>query len=242
MEVASMLVLVSGAFLGAFVCGLSGFAYALVAHAIWAHAIDPQVAVPMAVAGALLVQGLTLPRLWRKVDVVRLWPLLAGGLAGIPFGAMLLSSVEGGWFKPLIGGILVLFALRGLLLKILPRLQRATPCEAGAVASGGGVVGGTTGLTGAVPGLWASLRGATRHEQRSTFQLFMVTLQFVALIVYLLTGSFDLAWGEFATLCVPAVILGAFVGFALYNRVDDQVFGVIVRVLLGLSGASLILG
>lgn len=241
MEGASMVVLVTGAFLGAFVCGLSGFAYALVAHAVWAHAIDPHVAVPLAVAGALLVQGLTLPRLWRRVEVVRLWPLFAGGLAGIPFGLLLLSSVEGGWFRPLIGALLLVFAVRAFVFKRLPRLVFAGADAAEAPSAAGGVLQVGARLGAALSALWRRLRGSCRHQQRSMAQLFILTLQFVALLVYLLTGTFDLAWNAFAFLCVPAVLLGAFGGFALYQRVDDRVFGIIVRTLLGISGASLIL-
>jgi hypothetical protein len=57
--------LLAGAALGGFVQGLSGFAFGLVALAVWAWVMEPQVAGPLGVFGSLVGQLLALPS-WRR--------------------------------------------------------------------------------------------------------------------------------------------------------------------------------
>ncbi len=79
--------LLAGAAIGGFVQGLSGFAYGLVALAIWAWVMEPQVAGPMVVFGSLVGQVLALRTIRRGFSPGRTWPFLAGGVLGIPLGA-----------------------------------------------------------------------------------------------------------------------------------------------------------
>jgi hypothetical protein len=57
--------LLAGAALGGFVQGLSGFAFGLVALAVWAWVMEPQVAGPLVVFGSLVGQLLALSS-WRR--------------------------------------------------------------------------------------------------------------------------------------------------------------------------------
>jgi len=50
-------ILLAGAFVAAFVTGLAGFAFGMVAAAIWLHALTPIQATALIAAYVLLVQG-----------------------------------------------------------------------------------------------------------------------------------------------------------------------------------------
>ena len=86
MDSASLLVFLVGAFAAAFVTGLAGFAFGVIAAAIWLHALPPVETTTLIVAYALLVQGYAVWKLRHALRVDRLWPLVLGSALGIPCG------------------------------------------------------------------------------------------------------------------------------------------------------------
>ncbi|BDB27083.1 hypothetical protein CTP10_R44880 [Cupriavidus sp. P-10] len=81
-----MLIVITGAAVAGFVQGLSGFAFGMVAMSFWAWAIEPRLAAAMTVFGALTGQLLAAASVRRGLSWRRLWPFVAGGVAGIPLG------------------------------------------------------------------------------------------------------------------------------------------------------------
>ena len=77
-------------FLGAFVAGLAGFAFGLVAMAIWLHLLTPTQTAILIMFYALIVQGYAVWKLRRALKPRRLLPFVIGGLLGIPLGVELL--------------------------------------------------------------------------------------------------------------------------------------------------------
>ena len=72
------LVFLLGTFAAAFVTGLSGFAFGMVAAAVWLQVLAPADVAVLIVANALLVQAYAVWRLRRNIVVGRLWPFLIG--------------------------------------------------------------------------------------------------------------------------------------------------------------------
>jgi uncharacterized protein len=81
--------------LGAVVAGVAGFAFGLIASAIWLHIISPAQSAPLIAAFAILIQGATLWKLRHAIQWSRLVPFIVGGALGIPIGAPALS-----WASP----------------------------------------------------------------------------------------------------------------------------------------------
>src|SRR5215207_545206 len=80
-------------FLGALVAGLAGFAFGLVAAAIWLHILTPLQAATLIVCYGLIVQGYAVWKLRHALDGRRLLPLVIGGQIGIPIGIEVLRLV-----------------------------------------------------------------------------------------------------------------------------------------------------
>ena len=80
-----------GAFTAAFVTGLAGFAFGMVAAAIWLHALTPTQTTALIVAYAFLVQGYAVWKLRRTLNVGRVIPFIAGSAVGIPAGIVILK-------------------------------------------------------------------------------------------------------------------------------------------------------
>jgi uncharacterized protein len=171
------LVLFSAAALAAsLIAGLAGFAFGLVAAAIWLHVLTPLQTATLIVAFGLVVQGLSVWRLRRSLRIGRLWPLLAGGALGVPVGAELLRWANPEQIRVGVGALLILFSLYSLY-----RPKLAVPMAGGRAADGsvgflGGVLGGSTGLGGILPTVWCNLRGWPKDEQRAVFQTVAVAI------------------------------------------------------------------
>src|ERR1700758_5514577 len=73
-----------GTIAAAFVTGLSGFAFGMVAAAIWFYVLPPPQASALIAAYALLVQGYAVWKLRRLLDLHRLVPFILGSALGIP--------------------------------------------------------------------------------------------------------------------------------------------------------------
>ena len=69
----TVLIVVLGTVVVAFVQGLSGFAFGLVAMGIWAWSLDPVLAGPLVVFGSLIGQLVGSGALWRAFFIFGVW-------------------------------------------------------------------------------------------------------------------------------------------------------------------------
>ena len=76
-------------FAGAFVAGLSGFAFGLVAASLWLYILTPVQSTTLIIAFGLLVQGYSVWKLREALDWRRLF--MAGAAIGVPSGVTLLT-------------------------------------------------------------------------------------------------------------------------------------------------------
>lgn len=229
-----------GAFAGGFVSGMTGFGTGLTALAFWLHVIGPTLAAPLVIVCSVITQVQTLPHIWRGLDWRRLTPFIAGGLAGIPVGTQLLTHIDPAAFKAAIGVVLVAYSTGMLLLR--PRLGTAW---GGRIADGfvgvvSGVLGGLAGLSGALPTIWAAVRGWSKSERRGMFQAFNLTVLSAALIAYAIAGLLTAEIGWLVLSAAPGTLIGAWSGFLAYRRLNDQSFHAVVLCLLLAAGLMLI--
>jgi uncharacterized membrane protein YfcA len=220
--------------------GLAGFAFALIASATALHFRDPVDATPLILAGSLLAQGLTILAFRGHIKWDRVLPFALCGLAGIPLGTWLLAAIPADPLRRAIGAFLVAYAAYMLVRGQLLPMTWGGKAADGAVGFLGGVLGGLAGLSGALPTLWAGLRGWPRDEQRAVYQPYIFAMQMAALAALWAQGAIgpraaaDLAW------CLPPIVLGAWLGLKLYGRVNDAQFRRLVLALLLASGIALL--
>jgi uncharacterized protein len=238
---ASLLALFAVAtFLGAFVAGLAGFAFGLVAAAIWLHILTPLQVATLIVCYGLIVQGYAVWKLRHALDGRRLLPLVIGGQLGIPIGIELLRWLPAADMRAAIGVVLVAFSLYSLLRPKLRPMADARPLADGAAGLASGIVGGATGLAGVLPTIWAGLRGWTKDEQRAVFQPVAVAI-FAGCLVWLGgTGGFDRPTLFLFVAGLPALLAGSWLGLRLYGRLDEAGFRKVVLGLLLVAGAALV--
>lgn len=238
----TVLIVLAGAAAAGFAQGVSGFAFSLVALSVWAWAVEPRLAAPMSVFGALVGQLVALPWVWRGFDIKLLLPLVIGGLSGVPIGAWLLHWIDPVAFKFWLGIFLLVYCP---LMLFLP--QDFAWRHGGRIADAfagfaGGVMGGLAGMSGPAPTLWTTLRGWNKDVQRGVLQAFNISMHVATLTAYALAGSIDrdvlvmFAWIA-PTLAIPAVL-----GVLLFQRLHVRTFRRLILALLTLSGIALVVG
>lgn len=219
--------------------GLSGFGFGLTAMSLWAWTLEPRLAAPLAVFGALTGQVIAAVTVRRGFDWKRLLPFIAGGLAGVPLGVLLLPQLDIPLFKALLGLMLVVTCP---LMLLAPRLPRVRGTRTGDALAGlaGGAMGGLGGFTGVVPTLWCTLRGFDKDLQRAVIQNFNLAMLVVAFCGYLATGIVTPDMVPLFALVAPAMLIPSLLGARLYFAISDTGFRNVVLGLLTLSGVALL--
>ncbi|MFO1271558.1 MAG: sulfite exporter TauE/SafE family protein [Rubrivivax sp.] len=229
-----------GAACAGFVQGLSGFGFSLVALSFWAWVLPPQLAAVLSVFGALTGQLLAAFTVRRGFEAKRVLPFIAGGLAGLPIGLLLLPHVDTVIFRAFVGGLLALWCPAMLFSSRLPHLKAGGRVADALAGSAGGLMGPLGGFTGAVPTLWCTLRGWERDAQRAVIQNFNLAILAVTMASYAAGGMVKPAMFASMAVVAPALLLPALAGMRLYARISPQAFRQIVLGLLTLSGLAML--
>ena len=225
---------------GGFVQGLSGFAFGLTAMAIWAWSIEPVLAGPLVAFGTLFGQLLSIGTVRRGMEAGLIWPLVAGGILGVPLGVALLPHIDQLAFKLGVGVLLLVWRPAMLVARDIPRITGGGRLADAVVGWIGGIMCGIAGLNGPAPTLWTTLRGWGRDRQRAVFQTFSLVTQALTIAAYLATGIIQTGTAWLFAVIVPAMLIPTLVGARLYRSFTDAGFRRIVLGLLALSGAILV--
>jgi hypothetical protein len=239
MQASAYTLLLIGALAGGFVSGLAGFGTALMALGIWLYVLPPSVVVPLVLICSVIAQCSTLPSMWRSFDLTLIWPLVIGGLAGVPIGTLLIAHADPRIFKLTVGVFLLVFPIALYFSRPMAFATGGKLADA-AIGFAGGILGGLAGLSGPLPTLWASIRGWGKDERRGVFQTFNATVLLAALCLQAASGLVERNVIWLAALTFPATILGSWLGARLYHALSDRNFRDVVLGLLFLSGATLV--
>jgi hypothetical protein len=148
------------------VAGVAGFAFGLIASAIWLHIIPPAQSAPLIAAFAILIQGATLWKFRHAVQISRLLPFIAGGAIGIPLGAATLNCTSPNQMRAFIGAALIVFSLYSLVRPTLPAVKGGKIAD-GIVGLLSGAFSGSTGLAGCRPPVISKCGWGTEWSGRS---------------------------------------------------------------------------
>jgi hypothetical protein len=227
-------------FAAALVAGVSGFAFALIAAAVWLHVLTPLQTATLTISYGILVQGFGAWKMRRAWNWSRIWPFLAGGAVGVPIGVYVLHWANPAHLRVGIGVFLVLYAIYGLTRPALHVVHGGAAADVG-VGVLSGMLGALTGFAGILIVIWSGLRGWPRDVQRGVFQPASVVLLLMCALALGFTGSIARDTVQLFLLGLPALLAGTWIGFKLYGRLDEASFRRVVLLLLLLSGVPLIL-
>src|ERR1700737_2133130 len=159
--VVDLILFVSATFAAAFVTGLAGFAFCIVAAAGWVHFLPPAQCTALIAAFGLIVQGWSVWKLRQSIKPARLAPFLIGGVIGVPIGGEILRWASPTSLRCAIGVVLGAVSLYSLIRPKVPSASGAGRVTDGIVGMINGALGGATGFAGIILTIWSTLRGWT---------------------------------------------------------------------------------
>jgi uncharacterized protein len=239
LTLSSLAVVWLGAFLGALAAGGSGFAFALVASAIWLHEFDPPHMTALVVLCSTIIQLVLIVPVWRKIEMGRLSPFLVGSLLGVPLGAMVLTHSGEGPIKIGLGAFLLAYGTYAVLAPRLPRIEAGGKAADAAIGFTGGVLGVLAGYSGVLPTLWTQLRGWPKEVARGVYQPFILFAHGLTLMS-IGSAGIDRATILMLLASLPALACGAWLGWRIYGRLDERRFRQALAALIALSGLLLV--
>jgi len=235
----TILIVWLGGFLGGVASGAAGFAYGVVATAIWLHALTPLHATMLVVSGGLIIQSSLVYKMRRTLDWRRLAPFLIAGLVGVPVGVWLVVKTEQGAIRLGVAIFLVVYGLYALFAPRLPHVSAGKGADA-AVGFFGGVMGGLVGLSGLAPAVWTQLRGWPKDVARGVYQPFILVAHLAAVIL-IGAVALDRLGVVLFLLAAPAIALGGWVGWMIYGKLSERRFQQMFAGLLVVSGLLLLM-
>ena len=236
-------------FLSGMMSGLSGFGFSAVGAATLLF-IPPLTEAPLLQSLSTGNQLLSLERLradmpssWRAFWAGPGWPIV-GGMPGAYAGIWMLGHLPARQLMTVFGSVLVLYCLYSLFRRAGARLRGFDGPVTGAIVGFiGGAFGGFTAFPGAAVVVWAGLRDLPKVQSRAIVQPYIIMSQLFSLGLIALRQPQWLTGNYLALLLctLPVVLPGTFCGVTLYRRISDVNFRRISFILLGLSGAALLI-
>jgi len=236
----TLAVILAGALVGGLVNGLTGFGTGLTALPLWLQAVEPVLTAQLVSAASIVGHVTTLPTIWHAIAWRRLAPMMIAGLVGVPIGTWIVPWIGLAAFKLAVGCALVVYSTFMLLAAERVRLAAGGRGTEAAIGFASGILGGLAGLSGALPTVWAALKGWPKEERRVVLIAFNTTILSAMLVASLAEGLIGLRFLAALGIALPGTLIGAHLGSWLYHRLDDGSFHRIVLVLLLFSGLGLV--
>ena len=227
--------------LSAFASSIAGFAFSALAGGAFAHLkIDPVHAVQTMVVCSIAIQSYAVWKIRESIRWRALWPMLAAGAATVPSGVWLLLHIDSALYAGGLGVFMTGYAAY-LLLRREPRVIRGSVWADAFVGALGGVAGGLAGLPGALVTIWCSMRGWDKVQQRAVYQPFILAMQVVTILCLRWQAAAHIDVAQTLSI-VPFALLGAVGGLALFRRISNGQFQLVMSALLAVSGVGLLVG
>jgi len=228
-------------FAGAFIAGISGFAFGLIVASLWLYVLSPLQTATLVVGFGLVVQTYSVWKVRSSLNWKLLVPFVVGAAFGVPVGVLALTVANPAQVRFGIGAFLIVFSLWSLFRPPIRPIAWGGAAADAAVGFLNGALAGMTGLAGILVIIWCGLRGWSKDRQRAIFQPTAVAI-FVMTALWLgARGAISVDIISLFAAGLPVLLLGTWAGMKVYGRIDEATFRKIVLALLLLSGAMFVI-
>lgn len=219
---ATLILAVAAVLLAGATTGLTGFGFSLVATPLLILTLPAKIVVPVLACLALVQCTLMWLQLRRSVQTSQIWIMTVAALLGVPLGTYLLLYLDADLVKVLIGSSSVLAAVALMFGFRFPIAKGGATM--GAVGLLGGLLGGTTGMSGPPLVIFLTNQGVRKEVFRANLSAYFVALAWVRVVSYAMGGLLSGEVLALAALLMPAALVGLWTGLQLECRVDEVVF------------------
>lgn len=243
MTAETIMFLVLGAAAGGFINGLAGTGTALFALGFYLVVLPPVTSVAIVAFMSVLagLQGLWVVRHAIRSNPKRLFRFLIPGLAGVPLGLFLLDIIDAGTLRISIAVFLIVYGGYFGFRAALPAFSRRTPWVDSAIGFLGGVLGGASSVSGAIPAMWLSLRPWPKAETRAVLQPYNVAILTTTVTLLFFKGAFNAQALSAMIVTIPCGLIAAQIGIFVFRRLSDDGFRRLLIVLTLMMGLGILI-
>jgi uncharacterized protein len=231
-------------FLASLLSSTAGFAFSALAGAALFHLVPlPSRAVEIMLVCSVANQAIMT---WSMRALI-VWKTVAryavGGVIGVLAGVAAGRAMTSTTYVVLAGGFLTCYGIYTLFMRP-PRLPELPPAIDTVVGLLSGFFGGTLAFPSVLVVIWSGCKGIDRHTQRAIYQPYILLMQCVAILAFLIFDWFRPGSPRFTVpdlLYMPVAALGTILGLRLFCRATERQFKAAVSAMLVASGMALIL-
>jgi hypothetical protein len=228
-------------FVSAFVQGVVGFAFGMIAMGLSTLVLDAKTASFLIAPLAAINVALVLWSVRHEVRLAIVAPMVCGALAGMPLGVIILLGGSMLLIKIMVGLLLIYVGASRLLPRALP--VHPLPYWWGGIAGfGTGILGGATNMGGPPIIAYAARQPWSPSMFKATLLTTFLFNSVSKSAVLVWQGSLDRALLSLAAILTPMVVLGSVIGVRVFKRTDRELFRRIVAVMLLGLGVWLLVG
>ncbi|MDX1438202.1 MAG: sulfite exporter TauE/SafE family protein [Anaerolineales bacterium] len=225
-------------FCAVFTQSLTGFGVALVSMPLLVSVLDLQTAAPLVALIGLATEIILVLRYRLDVNRRRVIRLLLPSLIGVPIGVFALREVGEAVLIPLLGVLILVYALYALWNPQLP-----SPSGKGwAYGAGfiGGLFGGAYNTSGPPVIVYADSQKWPRAEFKGNLQGYFLFTTLFIVGGHLLAQNYNQAILREFLISLPGLLLGVAAGLWLDGRINAVVFRRLVLILLVILGVRFV--
>lgn len=220
--------------------GLTGFGFALIAVPLLSLVLPFNQIVPIVVGLSLVSNLVMIWRLYKHVELKKIWLLIVFGFIGIPIGGYLLLVSDGVILKISVGLLILGFAI--LLLRRVTFPIRNEYLAYPTVGLLSGILNGSISASGPPLVLFLANQGKDQQVFKANLAFYSIFLNLSTIAVFYFNGTLDRAVASIIVQLLVIMIAGTGMGMAMARRIDQQMFRKLVIYLLIASSVSMILG
>jgi uncharacterized membrane protein YfcA len=226
-------------FIGSLLQGAIGFGFSMVTVPFLVLLLPRTVMTPVLV---LLCVALNLMATLKSRQHLRLsgivLPLLAGGIAGVPAGILLLRVVDATMFRLGVGGVVLLLSLLLMADWKRPVIHQAMGLLPVGLVSG--LLNGSIALSGPPAILFLSNQEIPRDQFRANLLCYFLFLNCATALSFALSGMVGIPALRYTAVYTPAMVAGTIAGMLLADRIPEKLFRTLTLYIVGGMGLWLI--
>lgn len=234
------LIVITTTFGAAFIHGVSGFGFALIAMPVLSGFTSIHVAAPL-VALATLTNNTLLSIYYRQsFDLAIVTNLLLGSILGIPFGLLALRYVPEAWMLVTLGSVISAYAIYSL---VRPHVKPISKSKAWAYGAGflSGILNGSYNLPGPPIVVYGSSQLWPPEQFKGNLTAYFWANAMFAVIGHSAQHRYSESIIQQVAIAVPGLILGLSLGVLLSRLFDPAFFRKVINGILTAIGVRLVI-
>jgi uncharacterized membrane protein YfcA len=206
----------------AFIKGMTGFGFALLAVPFLSLIFPMQVLVPAMSLFNLITSLVILFKLQEKIKAKLFIPMFIASLGGIPLGVYALEFMSSENLRLVTGILVIIFSIRMLgKVRLAKRFRRYPIVFAGFVS---GILGSCISVGGPPLVIAMNRKGYSKNHFRGVFAWFSTFSSFFTTAAFIMKDMIQTESVNLALLCLPILFFGSHLGSKFSGKIEPEKF------------------